>query len=284
MCARVQWRPDMGNLGPAVVCIGKFDGVHVGHTHLIDETVRRARAAHTASLVMTFDRHPADILAPGAAPGRILPVEENLRLIEDRGPSHLIVLPFTEWMAGLSARRFMEEVLLTVAQPLGMVVGEGFRFGAGAEAGADELRHGLAATRCEVVELPLRTVGGLPVASTRIRNAVAAGDVDLAGRLLGRAHAVSGEVVEPVVQTTGSGLAHQSVTVDPGFVFPAGGLYTCVVHGAAGLFSAVAAPVCGRRLIRLLVDDVREPLSGRVTIEWYARLTASRRVMEGVLA
>lgn len=187
MSAIVRWIPGGANLGRAAVCIGKFDGVHVGHRRLISETVRRASALGAVSVVVTFDRHPACVLAPGRVPERILPLEENLRLIAELRPDFVVVLPFTRDLADLPPERFVDEILLCCTEPVEVLVGAGFRFGAGAAGTAATLRARLDDRGCVVTEVPLVTVGAAPASSTRVRHFLASGQLAAATLMLGRA-------------------------------------------------------------------------------------------------
>jgi riboflavin kinase / FMN adenylyltransferase len=180
------WHEDAAALGRAAVCIGKFDGVHIGHQRVIAETMRRAREAGAASVVLTFDRHPASVVAPGCVPARLMTLNENLRRIGDLGPDHIIVVPFTARVAAMSAEEFLDSVLLRVVDPVAIVVGQGFRLGRGACHGADCMRSHLAPTGCAVVEMPLVKVGEAAASSTRVRRLVEVGDLSAAARILGR--------------------------------------------------------------------------------------------------
>lgn len=176
----------MGSFGRAAVCIGKFDGVHVGHQRVIAETIRRAREAGAASVVLTFDRHPACVVAPGCVPARLMSVDENVRRIGELGPDHVLVVPFTAHVAAMSAEEFLDSVVLRVMDPLAIVVGQGFRLGRGASHGADCMRRHLETKGCAVFEVPLVTVDEAAASSTRVRRLVEIGDLRTAARILGR--------------------------------------------------------------------------------------------------
>lgn len=182
----VFWHGEPATLGRVAVCIGKFDGVHLGHQRLIAETMRHAREGDAASVVLTFDRHPACVVAPDRVPARLMTVEENLRRIEELGPDYIVVVPFTEHVAAMSAERFIDSVLLRIADPVAVVVGQGFRLGRGASHGAECMRRHLAPTGCEVFEVPLVRVGEAAASSTRVRCLLEAGDLHAAAHVLGR--------------------------------------------------------------------------------------------------
>lgn len=182
----VFWHGESATFGRVAVCIGKFDGVHIGHQRLIAETMRHAREADAASVVLTFDRHPACVVAPDRVPARLATVEENLRRIEELGPDYIVVVPFTADVAAMSAERFIDSVLLRIADPVAVVVGQGFRLGRGALHGAECMRRHLAPTGCAVFEVPLVRVGEAAASSTRIRRLIEVDDLHEAAHVLGR--------------------------------------------------------------------------------------------------
>jgi len=178
----------------AVVALGVFDGVHLGHRAVLLRTVARARELGVAAAVVTFDVHPDCILA-GAKPDFLTSLEHRLRLIAELGVSCTLVLTFDWNLAEMSAQDFARWVFQDAFRARAVVIGRGSRFGRGAE-GTPELLAlwgrpwGLAV---EVVE-PV-VVAGAPVSSTRIRQTVRRGDLTEAEMLLGRHFSVLGTVV-----------------------------------------------------------------------------------------
>jgi riboflavin kinase/FMN adenylyltransferase len=179
-----------------VVAIGNFDGVHRGHRALIDAARTRARELQAPLGVVTFEPHPRELLTPDKAPPRLTPFRIKARLLAEAGVEHLFALAFNEHLLTKSPEAFVHDVL---AGGLGIrhaVVGFDFRFGHRRAGDVDTLaslgeEYGFALTRIEPV-----TWRGAVCSSSRIREAVAAGDVSLALDLLGRAFMVEGRVVE----------------------------------------------------------------------------------------
>lgn len=172
--------------GPVAVAIGVFDGLHRGHQEVVRAAVEHARQHHGTAVVLTFDPHPAAVLSPGREPALMTTPAQRRRLAADLGVDCLIALPFDTVMAATSAEAFVEG-LVAACQPLGCVsVGYDWRFGAGGtgnvhllmDAGA---RHGFA-----VYGVPPVKVDGRVISSTWVREAVTAGDLELAVELLGR--------------------------------------------------------------------------------------------------
>jgi riboflavin kinase/FMN adenylyltransferase len=186
---------------PAVVTIGNFDGVHLGHQALL----RRARALADAVaaawsvdpsgvgvVALTFDPSPRDVMQPGHGVPAIQPLGDRVALLREHGADVVCVEPFTAELASWSAEAFAERIVAERLGGVGVVVGWDFRFGAG--------RRGDAGLMARVLGVPVEVVGavdvgGAPVSSTRVRLAVAAGRLDEACALLGRPHRLSGTVV-----------------------------------------------------------------------------------------
>ena len=190
-------------LGPSVLTIGNFDGVHIAHQQLLRRVVESARKAGAQAVAVTFDPHPARILAPDRAPQILTNVGRKARLIERLGVDLLVVLRFTQELARLSPSDFVQRVLAQRLHPLSVLVGPNFRFGhrqAGTTETLEEFstQHGF-----KVEVLPMLVKRGDRVSSTRIRQLLAEGRVGRAGRLLGRPYSNEGPIV------SGIGVGHR---------------------------------------------------------------------------
>jgi len=176
--------------GPSVAVIGNFDGVHRGHQQVLAAVAEEARTKGYRSIAITFHPHPEQFLRPAQAPGLVTLLPERLRLLETTGVDAVLVLPFDDSLACLSARECVKEILHEKLDVRSMHEGANFRFGHRAEAGVSELAEfgrefGFAVT----VHPPVR-VRGMAVSSTAIRQCIAAGDVRRARWMLGHAFAI----------------------------------------------------------------------------------------------
>ncbi len=212
-------------IGPAVIAIGVFDGVHIGHQRLIADTITIAREKRCASCVLTFDRDPDQVVTPTHPAPQLTSFDEKVRLISALGPDAILVVPFDEWLASLSPDDFCIDVLLDAAEPIACVVGHDFRFGTKASGDADTLRalgslHGF-----QVVTHPLVHHGGAPITSTRIRGLIAAGEVEEAAALLGRNHSLDGVVERGKRLGHRIGVPTANLHVGAEFALPAPGVY-----------------------------------------------------------
>lgn len=191
---RVIWAPDLPSLGDAVVAIGVFDGVHLGHQALLRDAVADARARAAAAVAVTFDRDPDQVVSPDNAAPQLLTLADKLAFIAETGIDTTLVVPFTLQLAQMAPEAFLESVLLRAVRPQAVRVGSDFRFGSMATGDVGTLQRAGVQHGFEVVPHTLVSVEGAAVTSTRIRSLVAAGNVKAAAELLGRPTRVSGTV------------------------------------------------------------------------------------------
>ncbi len=234
--------------GGSAVTIGAYDGVHLGHQHLIGALQDMARPQGLATAVVTFDRHPGTVVRPDSAPLLLTDLDQKLELLSAAGLDMTVVVPFDQDRANETAEEFVLEVLVGALGARIVVVGEDFHFGHGrkgnvallADMGAD---HGF-----EVVGVGLQgdPVGEV-VSSTRIRELLAAGSVRAASELLGRFHQVRG-VVEPGAGRGGPvlGFPTANVAVPADIAMPGEGIYACLYERPDGSKYHAAASF-GRR-------------------------------------
>jgi riboflavin kinase/FMN adenylyltransferase len=213
-------------LGPTVVTVGMFDGVHRGHRALLDRLAAEAAARDMPAAAVTFDRHPLAVLRPGSEPPLLTTLDRKVELLGEAGMAVVLVLEFTRELSEVPAEAFAAEVLFDALAARAVVVGENFRFGHKA-AGDPALLNELGRPRgIEVVAVPLHAQGDQVVSSTRIRAELAEGDVAAAAASLGRPYAVEGVVV--VGDRRGGpllGVPTANLDVPDGIALPADGVY-----------------------------------------------------------
>jgi len=177
-----------------VATIGNFDGVHRGHQAVLAELNARAEALGLPSLAMIFEPQPAEYFAPERAPARLTRLREKLAAIAACGVGRVLLLHFDHRLAGMVPRRFVEELLIDRLGTRLLFVGDDFRFGRDRAGDHALLESYQARGFFELASLPTVRLGGERISSTRIRDALAAGDLALAERLLGRPYHVCGHV------------------------------------------------------------------------------------------
>ena len=174
----------------AVVCIGTFDGVHLGHQAVIRQSVEKARLKGLPCVLATFDRHPAAVLAPEKCPPSIASLQANLRHFEELAVSVAVVLTFDKALSETSAESFFQHVILESFHASSIVVGHDFAFGKNREGKPEWL-----SSRIETEMIPPFELVGVRVSSSMIRRAVQEGDMAKAMRLLGKPFEIPGIVI-----------------------------------------------------------------------------------------
>lgn len=215
--------------GPAVVTIGNFDGVHLGHQKILRAVAESARQRSMVSVALTFNPHPLAVLAPALAPQRLTAMQQRIRLIRRQGIDHVAVLPFTRKLSQLSPRAFVKQVLADKLSARRVIVGSSFRFGRNQAGNAETLRSLGAQLDFEVVLAGTVAMGGKAVSSTRVRQLVRRGDMAQARHLLGREFSLCG----PIVKGDGIGSKRTVPTLNlapQSQVLPADGVYITVTR------------------------------------------------------
>jgi riboflavin kinase/FMN adenylyltransferase len=214
------------DFGPSAVTIGKFDGVHSGHRAVIDRLVAAARSEDLVSVVVTFDRNPLEVVAPERCPEALASLNQKLELLAETGVEATFVVRFDEDFARLPAERFVIDYLVSTLHARRVFVGSDFRFGAGNAGDVAQLRdqgeqHGFSV---ELID-DVMSSAGERVSSTRIRELLARGDVELASRLLGRPPMLRGLVVHGAKRGRELGFPTANLSPRPEGLIPADGVY-----------------------------------------------------------
>lgn len=220
-------REELARIAPgrdAAVTIGKFDGVHRGHQHLIGRLIERARADGLASVVIVLYPNPITVLRPGTAVTYLTSLEERLELLRRLGPDRIGILPFTSEMAQLSARDFVSLLREELSMRL-LYVGPDFALGRNREGTVGLLRRIGADLGFRVETAELLAQDGDKVGSSAIRQALAVGDVEEVARLLGRPFSLSGPVVAGAHRGAGLGFPTANIAIGRDRALPAFGIY-----------------------------------------------------------
>ncbi len=211
-------------LGPTVVTVGNYDGVHLGHQHVVRRATQVARARGVESVVVTFDPHPFAVLRPEHAPLTLTSLDERIRLLGELGVDAVLVVPFSREIASWSPQEFVDRVLLDALHATAVVVGANFRFGHKAAGDVAFLTEAGARQGFEVDGVALD--GGPQVwSSTYVRTCLAAGDVEGATQALGRPFRIRGVVVEGDRRGRALGFPTANVPTRELAAAPADGVY-----------------------------------------------------------
>ncbi len=218
---------------PAVASIGNYDGVHRGHQRILEAVVADARQRRLVAALITFDPHPLTVVAPDRRPDLVQTRRQKLRSLEATGLDEVLIVPFDAVLAALEPEAFFEEFLLPRYPLASIHVGRNFRFGRARRGDVELLTTvGLQAgfdVRCaDAVE-----VDGRIVSSSAIREAVRAGDVALAERLLGHPFALTGLVARGAARGRDLGFPTANLEAD-NMLLPRTGVYLTQVRASAG--------------------------------------------------
>lgn len=216
--------------GPTVVSIGFFDGVHRGHQTIVRRAVRAAGDLGVRSAVVTFDRHPMEVVAPGSQPKLLMTLARRANTLAEQDVDYVVVLPFDDELRHRSPDEFVDHVLLGPLDAQRVIVGSNFRFGlkaAGDVAVLTDLGHarGFSAEGVTLLELD-----GVVISSTEIRASVDTGDVERAARMLGRPYLVDGVVVRGDRRGVSLGFPTANLKVSRRVAIPAQGIYAGHFH------------------------------------------------------
>ncbi len=212
------------DLGPTVVVIGNFDGVHRGHRSVIGRARALADERGVPLVAVTFDPHPMAVLRPEHAPSMLTSLHERALLLAGCGVDHVYALPFSREIAAWSPDDFVDRILVDGLHAAAVVVGANFRYGSRASGDVATLRASGDRRGFDVEGMPLD--GGPQVwSSTYVRTCLTTGDVAGAAEALGRLYAVRGVVVEGDRRGRELGYPTANVPLAPGRAAPADGVY-----------------------------------------------------------
>lgn len=273
--------------GPRKVCaaIGVFDGVHLGHQQVIRQTLADARQLGGVSVVITFDCHPNAVVAPDRVPPMLHSLPQKLRAIASLGVAHTLLIRFDAAFSQQTGEEFIR-VLARDFGGLGSVcVGSEFTFGRQRSGNVALLRRLGEALGFAVHGLPALAWEGVPVSSTRIREAVRAGHFAAASQMLGREHALAGPVIrgDQLGRQLGFPTANLDVT---GLVLPPNGVYAVRARtggrsllGALniGLRPTLASPTPSRQCEVHLLDFAEDIYGAELEVTFVARLRDEQR-------
>ena len=205
--------------------------MHLGHQQIIRQTLTDARQHEAIALVITFDRHPNTVVAPGRVPPLIYPLPRKLRVIESLGADTLLLIHFDKAFSEQTGEAFIRGLARDLGQVQSLCVGANFVFGHKRGGNVELLRKLGAELKFMVHGMAAVSLDGRAVSSTRIREAIRAGDLDRVSQMLGRAYSLAGRVIR------GDGLGRQlgfpTANLDvTGLALPPHGVYA--VHAEAG--------------------------------------------------
>lgn len=230
---------ELKNKYPAtVIALGTFDGLHLGHTDVINTARDYAERSGLKLAVFTFSNHPLALIRPDLVPVRIISAEEKIKLLESFGVDYLINIPFTEDFAALSPDEFLDRLACFNYRCL--VVGENFTYGFLGSGKTETLERSGRKNGFDVIVRPLVKINGNVVSSTGIRNLIQAGHIEYANRMLGRAYAITGKIVHGEQRGRRLGFPTANIELLHGeMAVPAPGVYAVTVSIEGSIYEGM---------------------------------------------
>lgn len=275
------WQLEVG--APSVIGIGVFDGVHLGHSHLIKSVVKRARSRGCLAVAVTIHPRPRELLRPDLPSLYLTTLDERVRLLSNLGLDAVSVLSFTREVAETSAEEFVRE-LCRRYQMVELWAGPDFALGRNREGTIPVLRSLGARMGFEVMVAPRLTIDDVVVSSSQIRRLLADGDVGRAAALLGRAPSVAGPILHGSGRGRTLGFPTANVAVPANIALPADGIYAVWaefggerLRGAASIGIRPTFDSGARTLEVYLLDFDRDVYGQTLRVEFVERLRQELR-------
>ncbi len=180
----------------AVITIGTFDGVHLGHQKILRTITDTAKNIGGESVVITFDPHPRRLISPDKELKILTPLENKIELISSQGVDHIVVVPFTLEFSTLSAEQYISDFLIEKFHPNTIVIGYDHHFGSDRTGNIQLLKSVQQQYNYQLIEIPEQLVDEAGISSTKIRTALQNGNVQDAATMMGRSYSLKGKVIK----------------------------------------------------------------------------------------
>jgi riboflavin kinase / FMN adenylyltransferase len=268
----------------SVATIGAYDGLHLGHRKLLDTVLQAAKDQELPSVVMSFEPTPKEFFSASSPPARLMRFREKFEALAEAGIDIFFCPRFDERMRSMAADTFIRQLLIHAMNVRQLVIGDDFSFGRGGSGTVDQLQRAGRALDFGVTQVPSVVVDGERVSSTAIRTALWGGDLERAGRLLGRHYSMSGTVIRG--DSLGRALGYPTANVNlRRRQSPVMGIFAARVRGLGrGPLDSVASvgtrPTFGgtKPLLEVHIFDFDEDIYGTyIHVDFIARLRSEER-------
>ena len=267
-----------------VATIGNFDGVHLGHQAILRQLAEKAEVLALPTLVITFEPQPQEFFAPHTAPARLMRLREKLLALQTYGVMRVLCLEFDHRLAALPAWTFIQELLVAKLGIRYLVVGDDFRFGHHRQGDFELLRQAGQEYGFPVANTHSHSYNGQRVSSTRIREALARGELGLAERLLGRPYSICGRVAHGDKRGRTLGFPTANIHLHRRMT-PLSGVYAVRLHGIGsdstpGMANLGRRPTVNgmREQLEVHLFDFQQDIYGcQVQVDFLAFLRPERR-------
>lgn len=232
---------EIKSIAKAVVTVGTFDGLHIGHQKVIGKLVNTARSMGGQSVVVTFFPHPRKVLQPDYNLKMIISRKEKIKLFEKLGVDNLVCVEFTKEFALTSSEEFVKKYLVDPIQPVKVIIGYDHHFGRDRKGNLEFLKEMGEKYDFEVEKIEMQDIEKIAVSSSKIREVISRGDMKTATKFLGYNFSISGEVVKGNQLGRTIGFPTANVKPDePDKIIPEYGVYAVLVEWNGKLYKGMS--------------------------------------------
>lgn len=224
----------------AVITIGTFDGVHLGHQKILKTVIDKAKEVNGESVVITFHPHPRKLLFPQQPLKILTPLSAKIWLLSSLGIDHIVVVPFTKEFAALSASQYIKEFLIEKLNPHTIVIGYDHHFGQDRSGNIQLLKQEQNDFGYKLMEIPEQVIDEISISSTKIRSALMSGKVAESAKMTGRNYSIKGKVVKG--RQLGRAIGYPTANIQPldsEQIIPAIGIYCVQVKSKHKLYGGM---------------------------------------------
>ena len=270
---------------PTIVTIGTFDGVHLGHQKIVAQITKNANALNCESLVLTFFPHPRMVLQEGTEMKQLNTLNEKIALLDNLGIDNLVVHPFDKEFSRLTAEKFVKKVLVDVFKIKKIIIGHDHRFGRNRTATIDDLINFGKTYGFEVEQISAEEINEVSISSTKIRNALLEGNIELATNYLGYDYSLTGIIFKGKQLGRTIGYPTANITIEEDYkLIPNNGVYIAksVLNGKTvfGMMNIGTRPTVDgtKQTIEINFFDFKQDLYGqKITISLLHRMRSEQK-------
>lgn len=270
---------------PTIVTIGTFDGVHLGHQKIVAQITKNAHALNCESLVLTFFPHPRMVLQESPEMKQLNTLNEKIALLDNLGIDNLVVHPFDKEFSRLTAEEFVKKVLVDVFKIKKIIIGHDHRFGRNRTATIDDLINFGETYGFEVEQISAEEINEVSISSTKIRNALLEGNIELATNYLGYDYSLTGIIFKGKQLGRTIGYPTANITIEEDYkLIPNNGVYIAksVLNGKTvfGMMNIGTRPTVDgtKQTIEINFFDFKQDLYGqKITISLLHRMRSEQK-------
>jgi riboflavin kinase/FMN adenylyltransferase len=268
-----------------VVTIGTFDGVHLGHRKILEQITKSAQELHCESLVLTFFPHPRMVLQEDTEMKQLNTLQEKIELLDNLGVDNLVVHPFDREFSRLTAEEFVKEVLVDVFKVKKIIIGYDHRFGRNRTANIDDLIRFGETYGFEVEQISAREINEVSISSTKVRNALLEGNVELAATYLGYGYSLTGIVSKGKQLGRTIGYPTANIQIDESYkLIPSNGVYAAkaiidgkIVNGMMNIGTRPTVDGTYQTIEINLFDFNQDLYDQKITVSLLKRMRAEQK-------